>query len=1826
MFGSKTPFGGGGFGSTSSAFGTQQTTPFGAASSGGLFGNKTPAAGTFGTPSFGTPSSGGLFGGGTSTGTSLFGSKTTQASTGFGGFGTTNTSGGLFGNTSTGGSSFFQTPQTSNAFGTKTSGFGGFGTTNAFGATSGSTFGSTTTGATSLFGGGGTSVFGATQQATAGTTVKFAPVVSQEQTQKSGISMTVKTQNQCITVMEAYKSKSLEELRCEDYAAGRKGSSTSAFGGTSTGAGLFGSSTANTGTSLFGSTAASKPSGFGGFGTTASNTGGLFGQTSSTGGLFGAKTTASSLFGTTTTTTASGFGGFGTSTGGLFANTNSGTSLFGSTTAQPASGGLFGGTTSAFGTNTSTGGFGFAQPTAQSTSLFGSIAAKPAFGGFGASSGTGFGTSNTLTFGNTASSGSSLFGNTAASKPGFSFGGGTTGFGTATSGFGGFGTTSSSGGLFGGTTSGGLFGNKTTGGFGTTGFGGAATGGTSLFGNTGLGSTSTGFGSLGGTGNTLGGATLGALSNIDQGMLTAFQQQQMIQKQLKAIANTPFGDSVLFRNLSDKSKDNSTTVQPAFNKPADTLAFNSQYKVLSRPAARIKPRPVSSPSLGKSRLFEGLEDEGDFSPHPLKSRRSIKKLIIKHDDYQSMGSPSEENRLKLRQPIDNDCLIASSPDVIKTKVPINNNFNSPISNSRAFDSTMSELNTSVNTPVNRKVQNYVLTPETTLKDEEGQREASPDITYNDDELPACKLILRRGEYYCRPSISTLDQQVVDGQCLVRDFTVGREGYGEVKFLGVTNVYELNLDTIVFFRRREVEVYPDNYEEKPSVGIELNKPAEITLLKVWPNDKSSHTPVKSPIRLKASGFIEKIEEKTLAMDAIFIDYRPKEGAWVFKVNHFTRYGIQEQYISEDSASRLKQQKMASVMETDIDFNADGIGEETKKQIKAKIEEKILEKLEEEAEKRLELVEKNDSVDESIPMEDEEEYTKNMTNTDMQDEEEYVPLSQQIGQVNGMEAFDLQGMKTFVLYGDEEEEVHTPKTLNKSKQMFSNKSIFSSTYIESSKKGCAFPKLDMSVNDMTLSQQNQLNSTLFKNIGANESANKIMKKSHLFKPGLLQTKNDNENTDSVNISRPEISYKQPENIYIKSKTFEMVPYEQSLLFGRHANLCDGSLMHGREFHVSWNNQFTFVHSGTKLGTCSKETTANSNIFHTNFISPTASMGLSNVIINIERFQVNNNKAAIQYIEECLTLALGKSEFKTLDASVLPLAVLTCGVQVLSDFSKHSKDFMNASAGAQNSSYFKCHSEVWDLVNALWAKQEDASQSLYEIHTARRESFSQWLSATLASDVQQEIAQSKLEDDGHLSVIFSLLCGKQIRKACQVARDNKEIRLAFLIAQICGDSHLKHYITEQLRQWEERNIDEYVHPIRLKIYVLLSGLMVWRSTSHHVNLCEALHWKKALALHLWFHNPPTSSIFDAFTDYQNSFKGTDSFESYSSYPSPSYIENLTSNTNIKDICYHLLALYCKRPHALDKLLTPKTYTNNPLDMHLSWHLQQVLHNLGYTHLKEEKYVLLQHSYAAQLESMGLWHWAVFILMHLNDPQRREYYVKDLLTRYCRCSTDETDPMQLSEQELTIVEKYHVPIEWLHEAKALHARYIGQHFEEALHLIRAHHWNEAHVVILTHIAADCIIEEDHEVLKSLLLDLHLPERCCTVKNWKIGGQLFLDYILINEKLEDIKTDDSQMTNYHLEDMEADIASLINRITIMKVLTSRERLCQSEMARTCSNMLKVLFSCMKSGDELAEDGTGWCSIKVAPYVADLPLPPDYYLKELRQVLANYVQEIDERR
>lgn len=50
-------------------------------------------------------------------------------------------------------------------------------------------------------------------------------------------------------------------------------------------------------------------------------------------------------------------------------------------------------------------------------------------------------------------------------------------------------------------------------------------------------------------------------------------------------------------------------------------------------------------------------------------------------------------------------------------------------------------------------------------------------------------------------------------------------------------------------------------------------------------------------------------------------------------------------------------------------------------------------------------------------------------------------------------------------------------------------------------------------------------------------------------------------------------------------------------------------------------------------------------------------------------------------------------------------------------------------------------------------------------------------------------------------------------------------------------------------------------------------------------------------------------------------------------------------------------------------------------SWFVMITLKSLGYNHLSEESEYVIHTSFAAQLEIAGLWHWSVFVLLHIQD-----------------------------------------------------------------------------------------------------------------------------------------------------------------------------------------------------------------------------------------------------
>lgn len=180
------------------------------------------------------------------------------------------------------------------------------------------------------------------------------------------------------------------------------------------------------------------------------------------------------------------------------------------------------------------------------------------------------------------------------------------------------------------------------------------------------------------------------------------------------------------------------------------------------------------------------------------------------------------------------------------------------------------------------------------------------------------IILTKPEYYTKPSLDVLTNYISeDGSCMVKGFAVGRLGYGNVRFSDTFDVSGLNLDELVIFRDREITVYPDD-SIKPPVGQGLNRKAQVTLDRVWPYQKSEKRIIKDVDELMALDYTEHLRSLCEKQGTRFVDYRPDTGSWVFKVDHFSKFGARESDSdSEEEVARIedlkKQQRRAKILE-------------------------------------------------------------------------------------------------------------------------------------------------------------------------------------------------------------------------------------------------------------------------------------------------------------------------------------------------------------------------------------------------------------------------------------------------------------------------------------------------------------------------------------------------------------------------------------------------------------------------------------------------------------------------------------------------------------------------------------------------------------------------------------------------------------------------------------------------------------------------------------------------------------------------------------------------
>eukprot|EP00050_Salpingoeca_kvevrii_P022602 m.128822 g.128822 ORF g.128822 m.128822 type:complete len:1848 (+) comp9760_c0_seq5:346-5889(+) len=556
-------------------------------------------------------------------------------------------------------------------------------------------------------------------------------------------------------------------------------------------------------------------------------------------------------------------------------------------------------------------------------------------------------------------------------------------------------------------------------------------------------------------------------------------------------------------------------------------------------------------------------------------------------------------------------------------------------------------------------------------------------------------------------------------------------------------------------------------------------------------------------------------------------------------------------------------------------------------------------------------------------------------------------------------------------------------------------------------------------------------------------------------------------------------------------------------------------------------------------------------------------------------------------------------------------------------------------------------WGLVDALWgtpgvsasAPVDEIASALsdfealndYEQQRVRRLAVSRWLASSSNFEMTSRATPADArnpDSESALAEIFNHLTVNNIAAACQTAARNRDFRLALLMSQATGPMRNRAYVVEQLELWRDSGARDFINRNRLKIYTLLAGRMAWPDVPEDLGhtVCEGLDWRRALSVHLWYACPATASVAQGVDLYDKAFRSTARREAahlmpstsdlslaYAPAPLPPYVSATGANgadgtlPDDFDTRYHLLKLHCARSHSLETTLLPTTATASRLDFRLSWHLHNIVSSLGISRLPARREEQLHTDYAAQLEGVGLWHWAAFVLLHLEDPAMRTRAVRELLAR--NCGQAEAASSTGKRKIAFVLDQLSLPAAWTHQAASSAAKAKGKHRQLAKALIASGQWDGAHRVIVQQIAPKAIIQGKHARILRLLRQIEPHAKA--IQGWEAAGEVYLKYLQILQMVRELsQTAAGDMPALPIVELREATRTLCMRIAHLPGNDLEQKFCRSEMATKMANLVLSL----NSGGDNSEEGQ-WSLLGM---LDRLPLAENYRLSHLVQLSESF--------
>ncbi|KAI9879574.1 MAG: hypothetical protein M1830_008108 [Pleopsidium flavum] len=442
------------------------------------------------------------------------------------------------------------------------------------------------------------------------------------------------------------------------------------------------------------------------------------------------------------------------------------------------------------------------------------------------------------------------------------------------------------------------------------------------------------------------------------------------------------------------------------------------------------------------------------------------------------------------------------------------------------------------------------------------------------------------------------------------------------------------------------------------------------------------------------------------------------------------------------------------------------------------------------------------------------------------------------------------------------------------------------------------------------------------------------------------------------------------------------------------------------------------------------------------------------------------------------------------------------------------------------------VWELAHILFDDYDD------DISTGVPENERPQFQQRIRKDRLTQFWQQLVQDSASKAVAaastaeeraIAYLSAFNIEDACGALLQGKDFRLATLVAQLGGNKIMREDMGNQINEWRRLNVlSEFTEPIRA-LYELLAGntcvcegkkgSLEDRARAFVISDKFSLDWKRAFGLRLWYAIDADEPIEEAVRKFSQDIESGHEGKK----PLPWFIEQaldpLWNDEHAMmrtDLLWGLVKLFADGKRysgsAIAHTVMPQNVSRNPIDMRLSFQLYHALtsRTIGEGKTDEDNVDKVQADqlawgFSTQLEAAGEWLWAVFATLHLSSTEQRQEALQSLIAHHAH-QIGEADSAPFS----TLRDEFKIPEAWIWEAKALYARSVEQdHLKEVDFLLKAKNWNEAHKTLCRIVAPRAIVEQDYQILSSLLDGFESKD---LVEEWSLGGQVFQDFIALTQ------------------------------------------------------------------------------------------------------------------